>query len=172
MNDDFMQTLYACLTAGKQPTLEQTEELLRRLHIAETLLCTLCPAVGDTEEERDAYAWLAGTQTQTIEDLKHKLAASVQHISHHAEHPHAIVPEMGTSWHYNVREFFELKAHGWRAIVSSDSEDFTWIAYIERGGVRFYAAQKYLLIQDALRWCTDEIAHHAPEAPTEHQENL
>lgn len=170
MSDDIIQTIQESLKAGKQITVEQGQTLLQRLELAETLLKSLCPAVTDVEKERDAYVLLSCMQNQTIEELRHRLANALHHAHAHTEHLEPFQIDVSMEWRYNVREFFEVEAHGWRAIVSSDSEDFTWIAYIEQGGVRFYAAQKYILIQDALRWCADEIMRRTPQADDTHQE--
>ncbi|NJK81200.1 MAG: hypothetical protein HC876_01920 [Chloroflexaceae bacterium] len=61
------------------------------------------------------------------------------------------------AWRHNVREFYERQIDGWRAIVSGDTEDPAWVAYVERGEVRIYASQTFPFIQDALNWCAEEV---------------
>lgn len=65
--------------------------------------------------------------------------------------------ELLSQWKHNIREFYERQYNGWRAIVSSDTEDTTWTAYIERGEVRIYASPSFPFLRDALRWCEDQI---------------
>ncbi len=65
--------------------------------------------------------------------------------------------ELLSLWTHNIREFYERQYNGWRAIVSSDTEDTTWTAYIEQGEVRIYASPSFPFLRDALRWCEDQI---------------
>lgn len=65
--------------------------------------------------------------------------------------------ELLANWKHNIREFYERQYNGWRAIVSSDTEDTTWTAYIERGEVRLYASPSFPFLRDALRWCEEQI---------------
>ncbi len=69
----------------------------------------------------------------------------------------ATTQELLLLWQHNVREFYERQQDGWRAIVSSDTEDTTWTAYVERGEVRIYASPTFPFLQDALRWCEEQI---------------
>lgn len=147
------------IAQGEQPTPGQIADLLHRLLVAEFMLKTLLLAVHDTEQERDAYAILAHHRAQMIETLQQSFdtiqSLPVETFNEKQNH----FPHQTRDWQYNLREFFELNSYGWRAIVTSDSEEAQWIAYIEQSGMRLYATQKYTHIQDALKWCSDEIEH-------------
>jgi hypothetical protein len=162
VNNDVIQRLREQLVAGGVPTIEQTQELLSRLQIAETMLATLYPSLGYDTTERDIYVSIARYRAEVLDDLLRCLPQTKEPIPQYA--PDGIGMNHHSLWRYNLREFFELNDHGWRAIVSSDSEDHIWIAYIERSGVRFYAPKTFVLLQDALRWCTEEINRQVPEA--------
>ncbi|NJL04975.1 MAG: hypothetical protein HC911_08730 [Chloroflexaceae bacterium] len=69
----------------------------------------------------------------------------------------ATTEELLSLWRHNVREFYERQQDGWRAIVSSDTEDTTWTAYVERGEVRIYASPTFPFLQDALHWGEEQI---------------
>jgi hypothetical protein len=156
----------------KRPTLKQTKELLDRLEAAEALIGMLQPAFGDVEKERDAYALLARSRSEMLEHL-YQTSASTEPSDDQpldGTQEHTLLPQMQANWHYNLREFFEASLSGWRAIVSSDSADDCWIAYVERGEVRFYADHTFVFVQDALAWCeaemlqrTDTIDTQAPQ---------
>ncbi len=159
MGDTFKQEIRNLLIHGEQPDLRQVEELLFRLEKAESMLSILSPALGDAEKERDAYALLAQSRAEFIEQMQKTLNEQNFLYDHNSlEQPQHGSQNQVMKWRYNLREFFEMNTDGWRAIVSSDSEDSSWMAYIEQSGVRFYATQKYAFVQDALWWCSAEIA--------------
>lgn len=162
VSGDIQQTIQDCLSQGKQPDHEHIALLLQHVQAAETMIAVLSQALADMELERDAYMKLTHRRSEVLEQLH-------QATSYQTHQPDGIQlsdyqhnsPYQRLGWRYNLREFFEMNSDGWRAIVSSDSEEFLWVAYIERNGVRYYATQKFPQIQDALTWCIQEIEHQA-----------
>lgn len=164
-----IQQVQERLAQGKRPTMKQTEMLLSRLQVVEALLTAMSPALNDVEAERDAYTMLARTRTEMLESLSRDEQGTTSQLSQGLSLSSPLPAT--TNWQYNLREFFELNMQGWRAIVSSDSEDPVWIAYVERGGMRFYAPSAFDLIQDALRWCEMEIIHQLEAKQEELQDS-
>ncbi len=152
MNTDFIQIVQERLQQGKPPTIKQTRILLERVQAAEALMHLVQPALGDTERERDAYALLAQCRSAMIEHMRATLANQTQQPVNRQT-----VLDKLPVWNYNLREFFEMRALGWRGVVSSDSEEPVWTAYVERADVRFYAEQRFPFVYDAFAWCEREI---------------
>lgn len=175
MSDDVVEIVQQRLANQEQPTPQEIKALLERIHIADAFMEVCCVAVGDVEQERDAYAWLVHANKRIQAHLRDEGESenddSLHHISleNMQESYSYYYP---SKWKYNIREFFEKQIQGWRAIVSSNSEDHLWVAYVERQGVRFYATKRYRLIQDALNWCVEEVAWRSYPTSTEEQELL
>jgi hypothetical protein len=158
-----IETIQARLSQRKRPTLQHTAWLLQEIDELSTLLDLTLAELNEVEHERNTYAALARLRRS----MSQAIATATQHASpvaagsaaaEVADTPAAHTARAYTDgWNYNVREFFEAHIQGWRAIVSSDSEEHEWIAYVEHGGTRIYANQPFALLQEAFDWCKAEI---------------